>query len=120
ESQPLQRAKQANPIGEGEPRRELNKFVRRRGIGEQYRDAAAVLRALHVDLGIADQPDIFTGPDAALRQREMDRLAGRFVGRGITGANDAAKKPRPAEPLDLAPQQRAGLVADHAKKDALA
>src|SRR5439155_456791 len=118
ESQPLQRAKQANPIGEGKPRRELNEFVRRGGIGEQYRDAAAVLRALHIDLGVADQPDIATGGDAAPRQREMHRLAGRLVGGGVPGPDDAAEKPRPAELLDFAAQQRAGLVADDAEKDA--
>src|SRR5260370_883735 len=75
ESQALQDAKEAPLVGKGQPRREAGELLRRRGVAEQDRDAAAVLRAFHVDRGVADKPYLLAGHDPARRHREMDRLS---------------------------------------------
>src|SRR5436305_8083585 len=119
EPQALDRADQGGLIGKGKLRRKARKLVIRNGIAEQHADAAAVLRAFHIDCGIADEPDVLARGNAARRQREMHRLAGRLVGGGIAGADNAAEESGAAEPLDLTAQQQAGLVADHPEKDLL-
>src|SRR4029077_19402462 len=78
-------------------------------------DTAAVLGALHIDGGIADEPNILSGHDAALGEGQMDRFAGRFVGGRVARADAAPKEAGPTEPFDLAAEQRAGLVADDAE-----
>src|SRR6266481_6348238 len=104
DSQPLQRAKQASPIGERQPRRELGEFF---GIGrfaEENRDTAAVHGALHIERGVADKPNLLARRDATFRQSEMHGLAGRLVGRSIPRPDDATEQPGPAKPLDFAAQ----------------
>src|SRR5262249_19510591 len=43
----------------------------------------------------------------------MHGLAGRLVHRRVAGSDDTAEQARPAEPVDLTAQERAGFVADH-------
>src|SRR5215470_3959641 len=68
DSQPLQRAKQASPIGEGQPWRETGELLEICGLAEQHGDAAGISGAFHVERGIANEPDVLAGRDAALRQ----------------------------------------------------
>src|SRR4051794_21323255 len=65
EAQPLDRAEQGCLVGKGKLRRKARKFVLRHGLAEQHADAAAILRAFHIDGGIADEPDLLTRRDAA-------------------------------------------------------
>src|ERR1051325_10892404 len=104
DSQPLQRAKQASPVGEGQPRREPGEFFRICRFAEENRYTATVHRTLHIERGVADEPNLLTRRNAAFRQGEMHRLAGRLVRRGIPCPDDAAEQPGPAEPLDLTAQ----------------
>src|SRR3954471_8234139 len=78
QAQPLDRAEQGCLVGKGKLRRKLRKLLVRHGLAEQDADAAAVLRAFHVDRGIADEPDILAGRDAARRQSQMHWLTGRL------------------------------------------
>src|SRR5207248_181101 len=96
------------------------KLLLRDRFAEQDADTTAVLRAFHVDRGVADEPYLLAGRYAARRQCQMHRLAGRLVGSRIARPDDAAEEPRPAEPVDFAAQQGAGLVAHHPEKDILA
>src|SRR5437763_4516994 len=75
DSQPLQRAKQASPIGERQPRRELGEFFGICRLAEENRNAAAVEGALHIERRVADEPNLLAGRDADLGQGEMPRLA---------------------------------------------
>src|SRR5438105_9140433 len=116
DSQPLQRAKQASPIGERQPWREPGEFFGICRFAEENRDTAAIHGALHIEGGVADEPNLLAGRNAALRQGEMHGLTGRLVRRGIPCPDNAAEQPSPAEPLDFTAQYRAGLVADDPEK----
>src|SRR5690349_6168779 len=123
ESQPPDSVKQACLVGKGQVRREAGKLARegfrRHCISEQYAHTAAVAGAFDVNGSIADEPYIGPGRDPARGERQLHRLACRFVGRRVARTDDAAEILGPAEPRDFSPQQFAGLVADHPEKDAL-
>src|SRR5579884_3098667 len=95
------------------------KFGCGRHPSEQHRNAAAVDGAFHIDCGVADKPYLRTGGDPRLRQGKMHRFAAGLVRRRIAGADHRPEQRRPAEPLDLQPQQWPGLVADDAEVDAV-
>src|ERR1051325_3131374 len=98
DSQPLQGAKQASPVGERQPRREPGEFLGIWRFAEENSDTAAVHRALHIERRVADKPNLLARRDAAFRQGEMHRLAGRLVGPGIPCPANAAEQPRPLQP----------------------
>src|ERR1700722_6025866 len=114
-SQAPQRAEQRCRIAYRKVRRKLGKFIMRCGLHQQHRHAAAGKRALHVDRGIADKPDVGAWLDAAWLQGKLDRRAVRFIGMGIARPDDAAEQRRPAEMCGLVAQDGAGLVADDGK-----
>src|SRR5437764_10790770 len=98
----------------------MDEFLLGRSITEQNRNATAIVRAFHVDAGVADEPDRRAGLDAARPESERDRSGVRLVQSRVPCPDDAAEQLEPADPLGLAPQQSTGLVADHSKKDAVA
>src|ERR1051325_9155858 len=67
DSQALQRAKQASPVVERQPRREPGEFFGICRFAEEDRDTAAVHRALHIERRVADKPNLLPRRDAAFR-----------------------------------------------------
>src|ERR1700730_15323809 len=117
ESQAPHKVKQGRTIGEDKSRLATEELLLGRSIAEQNRNATAVVGALHVGPGVADEPNSLTGLDAARRESERDRGGGRRVLRPVPPPDDAAEQLRPADPLGLAPQQSAGLVAHHPEEN---
>src|SRR5271169_1846062 len=117
ESQALQKVKQGRTIGEDKARLATEKLFLGRSVAEQYRNATAVVCALHVRTGVADEPDAIAGLDAARLEGKRDGGGVRLVLRRVPCPNDAAEQPGPADTLGLASQQSAGLVADHPEEN---
>src|SRR5690349_19915074 len=118
ESQAPHKVKQGRSFGEKEARRATPELFGARSVAEQNRNAPAVIRAFHVDPGVADKPYRVARLDAARLEGERDRGGGRLVQRRIPRPNDTAEQLGPPDPLSLAPQERAGLVADHTEENA--
>src|SRR5579875_2890652 len=64
-SQVPDKTNEGDAVGKGEARRRGGKLRRARRAAEQDRQASGIDRALHVDRGVADQPDRLAGGDAA-------------------------------------------------------
>src|SRR5471030_3241565 len=110
--------KKAGAIGENEGRL----VVRDRLFGglrdaEQHRDAAGIDRAMHIDRGVADEPDLRPRRNAAARKRHQHGRRIGLVGDGVSGADQVREIAAPAEMLSLGAKKRAGLVADHREVD---
>src|SRR5580692_8831229 len=119
ESQAPHEAKQRRTVGEYEARLATEKLFLDRSVAEQNRNATAVVCALHVGPGVADEPNSLTRLDAARRERERDRGGVRLVLRRVSCPDDAAEQLGPADPLGLASQQSAGLVAHHPEENTI-
>src|SRR5690349_14109556 len=65
ESQAPHKVKQGRTIGEDKARLATKELLLGRSIAEQNRYAPAVVCALHVGTGVADEPDTLAGLDAA-------------------------------------------------------
>src|SRR5690349_16932996 len=85
-----------------------------RARADQHAETAGIVRAFHVECGVADIPRLGRA-DAAAVEREQHRRGMRLVERGITGADESLEMARPTEVIRLAPQDVAGLVADDAE-----
>src|SRR5205823_3561899 len=113
ESQAPHKVKQGRTIGEDKARLATEKLLLGCCVAEQNRNATAVICALHVGTGVADEPNSLAGLDPARLESERDRGGVRLVLRRVPCSDNAAEQVGPADPLGLAPQQSAGLVADH-------
>src|SRR5215471_9986743 len=87
----------------------------------QNRSAAGILRADHVNIGIAHEPNIlsrgWTGMRGAQTQSVIDMGSMRLVACAIAGAGEALEVILPAEMLCLEAEEMTTLVADHAEID---
>src|SRR6185369_15337750 len=76
----------------------------------------------HVDIGIADEPDVVPGQRAgtfaAEAQGMVDMVAVRLVAGAVAGPGEALEVGPPPEPLGFEAQEVSALVADHAEIDA--
>src|SRR6202047_2604982 len=70
ESQAPHKVKHRRTIGEDEARLATEKLLLGRCVAEQNRNATAVVCALHVGPGVADEPNALAGLDAARRESE--------------------------------------------------
>src|ERR1700732_2343035 len=70
ESQAPHEVKQRRTIGEDEARLATEKLLLGRSVAEQNRNATAVVCALHIGPGVADEPNALAGLDAARRESE--------------------------------------------------
>src|SRR6266436_7215125 len=104
ESQAPHKVKQGRGVREGEARRATDQLLLGRSVAEQNRNATAVVRALHIDAGVTDEPDCCAGLDAAGLESERDRSGIRLVHRRVACPDDAAEQFGPADPLGLAAQ----------------
>src|SRR3984893_17641786 len=94
ESQAPHKVKQGRTIGEDKSRLATEELLLGRSIAEQNRNATAVVGALHVGPGVADEPNSLTGLDAARRESERDRGGGRRVLGMGSWPGDAAEQLR--------------------------
>src|ERR1700736_12399 len=117
ESQAPHKVKQGRTIGEDKSRLATEDLLLGRSSAEQNRNATAVVCALHVGPGVADEPNSLTRLDAARREGERDRGGVRLVLRRASCPDAAAEQLGPADPLGLASQQSAGLVAHHPEEN---
>src|SRR5512132_1491810 len=92
----------------------------RRCLPQQNRYATGIDRALQVDVGIAREPHRPSRLDAGTLQRQLHRMNGGLVARGIEGADDAPEIPVPAQVRCLLAQMIAFLVADDGQVEAAA
>src|SRR4051794_26207849 len=72
ESQAPHKVKQRRTIGEDEARLATEKLLLGCSVAEQNRNTVAVVRALHIGTGVADEPDPRAGLDAARLESQRD------------------------------------------------
>src|SRR5260370_30436757 len=83
ESQAPHKVKQGRTIGEDKARLATEKLFRGRSVAEQNRNATAVVCALHIGAGDADEPYALAGLDAARDESGHDRCKIRLLMRPV-------------------------------------
>ena len=83
-------------------------------IPDQQWNTSSRMGALHIDIGITNEPYIGSRRNPAGRKRHVDGINFRFIAGCISRTYQLTEVMVPAECRRLGPQEPAGLVADHA------
>ena len=97
-------------------RRKILEIIRT--IPNQQWNTSSRMGALHIDIGITNEPYIRPRRNPARRKRQVDRVNFRFISGGISRTHQLAEITIPAECRRLGPQESPGFVADHTQIDA--
>src|SRR4051794_661576 len=97
-------------------RRKILEIIRT--IPNQQWNTSSRMGALHIDIGITNEPYIRSRRNPARRKRHVDGVNFRFIAGGISRTHQLTEVTIPAERLRLGSQKPAGFVADHAQIDA--
>ena len=87
-------------------------------IPNQQWNTSSRMGALHIDIGITNEPYIRSRRNPARRKRHVDRVNFRFVTGGVSRTHQLTEISIPAERRRLGPKESASFVADYAQIDA--
>src|SRR3954466_9244691 len=97
-------------------RRKILEIIRT--IPNQQWNTSSRMGALHIDIGITNEPYIRSRRNPARRKRHVNRVNFRFIPGSISRTHQLTEITIPAERSRLGPKEPAGLVADNAQVDA--
>src|SRR3954447_1027395 len=96
-------------------RRKILEIIRT--IPDQQRNTSSRMGALHINIGITNEPYIRSRRNPARRKRHVDRVNLWFIPVSVSRTHELAEIAIPAEGLRLGSQEPPGFIADYAEID---